>query len=1011
MDSKDSALKSDTIYTVAPALDEKRRAQLLWDEYRRFHESAPMGYFTLDSAGTILNANITGARLLGSTPAELMGKKLSDFLTGYCCADYEDLIKSVQETELWQQRELEIVRSNGSRLFALVQARRIAAAGELVVFATDITERSLAEQALRESEQKYREVAERLAEGVFEADTTGKVTYANKKALSSFGLFESDIENGLMVFDVVAPESLELAKTRMAQVLKRVDAGASEYVLQRRDRTTFPALVHSLAVIHDGKVVGVRGIFVDISERKRTEMALQESERRYRELAELLGAGVFEADTKGNLVYGNRKGLAYYGLDENDVKNGFNIFNVIIPAELKVAGENFARVLNQEDIGPIEYTMLKRDGTTFSGLTHVTAIVRDGAVVGVRGVVVDVSERRRTEDALRESERKYRELADQLDEGVYEIDPSGNITYANRKGLAYLGITDEEIETGVCGFDLIVNDDQDKVRERYGRTLKGEDLGAVEYVFKRKDGKTFPALTHSSAIFRDGVVVGVRGVIIDISDLKRAENALKESEQKYRELTDLLDEAVFELDLEGRFTYSNRKGLSSLGFNSDDLKKGLTVFQVVSPPDVDIAKASLARAITDGDTGAVEFNMIRKDGTTFPAVTHGSAITRNGAVVGIRGIVFDISDLKRAEQALKDSEERISTLLKSLHEGIWALDKDDITTFVNPRMAEMLGYTEEEMLGRTVYSFNDDQWKKFTEGQMQRRKQGIPEQVEGELVGKDGRRVYALFETSPILDKDGNYVGSIAGVQDITARKIGEERLQRTMAELDRSNKELEQFAYVTSHDLREPLRMMTSFSQSLEKRYKDRLDSTANEYIHFIVDGASRMQKLIDDILVYSRVTTRAQPFAAVDMEKVFEDALFNIQGAMEEAKAEITHDPLPIVQADASQMRQVMQNLIGNAVKFSREGVSPQVHVSARSEAGAWLFSVHDNGIGIDPELFGRLFNLFQRLHPPDKYPGTGVGLAVTKKIVERHGGRIWVESKPGQGSTFLFTIPERG
>ncbi len=229
------------------------------------------------------------------------------------------------------------------------------------------------------------------------------------------------------------------------------------------------------------------------------------------------------------------------------------------------------------------------------------------------------------------------------------------------------------------------------------------------------------------------------------------------------------------------------------------------------------------------------------------------------------------------------------------------------------------------------------------------------------------------------------------------------------MAELDRSNKELEQFAYVTSHDLREPLRMMTSFSQSLEKRYKDKLDSTANEYIHFIVDGAARMQKLIDDILLYSRVTTRALPFESVDMDGIVQDALVNLRASIEETKATITHDKLPIIQADPSQMVQVMQNLIGNAIKFHREEVPPIVHISAMQEGNEWIFSVNDNGIGMDPELFGRLFNLFQRLHPPDKYPGTGVGLAVTKKIVQRHGGRIWVESEPDKGSTFYFSIPD--
>ena len=238
--------------------------------------------------------------------------------------------------------------------------------------------------------------------------------------------------------------------------------------------------------------------------------------------------------------------------------------------------------------------------------------------------------------------------------------------------------------------------------------------------------------------------------------------------------------------------------------------------------------------------------------------------------------------------------------------------------------------------------------------------------------------------------------------------KLAEERLKRTTAELDRSNKELEQFAYVTSHDLREPLRMMTSFSQSLEKRYKGKLDQTADEYIHFIVDGAARMQRLIDDILIFSRVTTRASPFEAVEMEQILQDAMVNLKGSIQDSGAVVTRATLPLVHVDPSQMVQVMQNLVGNAIKFHREGQPPKVHVSASREGTEWVFSVKDNGIGIDPELFGRLFNLFQRLHPQNKYPGTGVGLAVTKKIIERHGGRVWIESQPDRGSTFYFTIP---
>ncbi len=246
-----------------------------------------------------------------------------------------------------------------------------------------------------------------------------------------------------------------------------------------------------------------------------------------------------------------------------------------------------------------------------------------------------------------------------------------------------------------------------------------------------------------------------------------------------------------------------------------------------------------------------------------------------------------------------------------------------------------------------------------------------------------------------------------ARVSSLLQVKAYYDYMRNYQEELNRSNKELEQFAYVTSHDLREPLRMMTSFAQALEKRYKDKLDKTADEYIQFIVDGAERMQTLIDDILTYSRVTTRTLPFEPVEMEEILQTVLVNLTVAAEQAKAKITHDPLPVINADSSQMGQVIQNLIANAIKFF-EGEFPVIHISARQEGEEWVFSVKDNGIGIDPELFDRMFDLFKRLHPQDKYPGTGVGLAVTKKIVERHGGRIWVESQPGEGATFYFSIP---
>lgn len=243
---------------------------------------------------------------------------------------------------------------------------------------------------------------------------------------------------------------------------------------------------------------------------------------------------------------------------------------------------------------------------------------------------------------------------------------------------------------------------------------------------------------------------------------------------------------------------------------------------------------------------------------------------------------------------------------------------------------------------------------------------------------------------------------------EIFERQQVEEKLKLAMAEFARSNAELEQFAYVASHDLQEPLRMVTSFTQLLEKRYKNKLDKDADEFIEFIVDGATRMQSMINDLLQYSRVGTRGKPFAMTDFESVMDQALVNLKVAIEENNAIVTHDPLPTLKVDSLQMVQVFQNLFSNAIKFRSKEI-PRVHITATKKENEWIFQVSDNGIGIASEFFDRLFIIFQRLHSRSEYPGTGIGLAVCKKIVERHGGKIWVESEPGKGSRFYFTIPE--
>jgi light-regulated signal transduction histidine kinase (bacteriophytochrome) len=278
-----------------------------------------------------------------------------------------------------------------------------------------------------------------------------------------------------------------------------------------------------------------------------------------------------------------------------------------------------------------------------------------------------------------------------------------------------------------------------------------------------------------------------------------------------------------------------------------------------------------------------------------------------------------------------------------------------------------------------------------------------------ELTGhrKDGSEFPMELMLSPLESSDGILV--TAAIRDITTRKDAEAHLLEKVDELYRSNEELGQFAYVASHDLQEPLRMVASYTQLLSRRYKGKLDADADEFIAFAVDGASRMQRLIQDLLMFSRVGTKGRELVESSSEGALEQAVLNLRGAITESGALVTHDPLPSVLADETQLIQLFQNLVGNAIKYQNPGV-PRVHISASRNPGKkWLFSVKDNGLGIDEQYFDRIFGMFQRLHKREEFAGTGIGLAICKKIVERHGGNISVESQVGHGSTFRFALAE--
>ena len=378
----------------------------------------------------------------------------------------------------------------------------------------------------------------------------------------------------------------------------------------------------------------------------------------------------------------------------------------------------------------------------------------------------------------------------------------------------------------------------------------------------------------------------------------------------------------------------------------------------------------------------------------------------------------DITKFKETEEALKLSNIYNRSLIEASIYPLVTIGSDGKVTDVNNSTENVTGIKRDRLIG-TEFSDYFTEPEKALEGYKKVFKEGFVLDYPLEIKNKNGSTTPVLYNASVYKDESGEVIGVLAAARDITGIKKAEQKLkeyQDTLEEkvkirtdeLAKSNADLQQFAYIASHDLREPLRMITSFLQLLERRYKDKLDQDANDYIEFAVDGAKRLDAMIKDFLEYSKVTRKEITFNIINIENILEQALINLIIPIRENNAIINHEPLPIIVGDENLLVLLFQNLIGNAIKYHSTN-TPRIDISVTKKETQYIFSIEDNGIGMSPEHLERIFTIFQRLHSHEEYEGTGIGLAIAQKIVHEHGGQIWVESEPGKGSTFYFTIPK--
>jgi PAS domain S-box-containing protein len=417
------------------------------------------------------------------------------------------------------------------------------------------------------------------------------------------------------------------------------------------------------------------------------------------------------------------------------------------------------------------------------------------------------------------------------------------------------------------------------------------------------------------------------------------------------------------------------------------------------------AAEALAQQIGTG----IELYGRRKDGSEFPIEIMLSPLESAEGIL-VTAAIRDISVRKDAEKHLAQMEGRYRGLLEAAPDAMVVVNQGGEIVLLNLQAEKQFGYRRDELVGQKVKNIIPEGFaERLIADGLRSEEDALAQQIGMgiELTGrrKDGSEFPIELMLSPLESAEGILV--TAAIRNITTRKKAEAHLLQKVEELNRSNEELGQFASIASHDLQEPLRMVASYTQLLSRRYKGKLDADADQFIAFAVDGASRMHRLIQDLLAYSRVGTKGKDLLDTSSEEALQQALINLRGAIEESGALVTHDPLPAVLADEMQLIQLFQNLVGNAIKYQSPGV-PRVHIAAAKNGGKkWIFSVHDNGLGIESQYFERIFGLFQRLHKREEFAGTGIGLAICKKIVERHGGSISVESQPGQGSTFRFAL----
>jgi PAS domain S-box-containing protein len=975
--------------------------------------------FVMDPRGQILSWNAGAERIKGYKPHEIIGQNFSRFFPPEEIerGRPEEILRMTAASGRHEEQGMR-VRKDGSRFLASLAFAALRDNGGNLrgfsEFSHDLSEN-------KEAGAKYRGLLEAAPDAMVVVNQSGEIVLLNVQAEKQFG-YRRDELVGQQVKNIIPEgfaERLIADGTRTAaEALAQQIGTGIELSGRRKDGSQFPIEI-MLSPLDSAEGILVTAAIRNISVRKDAEAHLAQMEGRYRGLLEAAPDAMVVVNQAGKIVLLNLQAEKQFGY-QRDQLVGRQVKNIIPEgfAERLIAdGTRTAAEALAQQIGTgIELSGLRKDGSQFP-IEIMLSPLDSAEGILVTAAIRNISVRKDAEAHLAQMEGRYRGLLEAAPDAMVVVNQSGKIVLLNLQAEKQFGYQRDQL-VGRQVKNIIPKGFAERLIADGTRTAAealAQQIGTgIELSGRRKDGTEFPIEIMLSPLdSAEGILV--TAAIRDISVRKNAEAHLAQMEGRYRGLLEAAPDAMVVVNQSGKIVLLNLQAEKQFGYRRDELV-GQQVKSIIPEGFAErliadgtrTAAEALAQQIGTG----LELSGRRNDGSEFPIEIMLSPLENAEGGVLITAAIRDISVRKDAERHLALMESWNRGMLEAAPDVMVLVNQGGEIVLVNLQAEKQFGYRRDELLGQPVKNIIPDGFAEQLIADAVRSAesdlgQQIPMRIELSGRHKDGNDFPIEIMLSPLKSDEGVLV--TAAIRDIGARKEAEALLLQTVADLNRSNEELGQFAYVASHDLQEPLRMVASYTQLLSKRYKGKLDADADEFISFAVDGANRMQRLIQDLLAYSRVGTKGQELVDTSSQDALEEAILNLRGSIEESGALVTHDPLPRVLADESQLVQLFQNLVGNAIKYQSPGI-PLVHISSTKNAGTkWIFAVKDNGLGIDSRYFERIFGMFQRLHKREEFDGTGIGLAICKKIVERHGGSIAVESQLGEGSTFRFALSE--